>query len=506
MNIKNDIPPEENKDKTEEDSSISQKINDEIHEDFNNNNKIFRYLKELSNHISFQDRNNAVSKLFKDLKDINPNSVLAKYLNQKPIEKVDNNNFKIIPFGFNISQKEAVQMALSNQISIIESSSITSRTDAILNIVSNIVIEGKTVAVVTDNNFSTSKLFEMLKQSEIDFIAANLMKNKPDSSEDKKGEELGENRNLQKERGELKDIQNTLGEILENEDKLIIMQMQKANLANENCEFDNGNQSNLPASLLNQSADKIMSLLEEYTMLIKNDKDINFLYKIKFLFKYSISNFEFYNNNFEMIKRSLIKRYNKLKLNEIDEDIDSLKNKLDRYNIEDEIKNHKEKSLDILKGILYKKYKNIFKNDEINNKLRDIICKYPAIITSTNSFVNCVVLDYLFDYVIIDEASRLDIVTGAFILSSARNVVVMGDYNQFLCGGDEKTNNEYNEIYRKYELNEAYNYLNNSLLSSINKQFVDVPKMVLIRQYRDTKNSLDLYNDKTSILQRGKLY
>ena len=131
----------------------TKKLQDEIHEDFNNN-KIFRYLKELSNHISFQDRNNAVSKLFKDLKDINPNSVLAKYLNQKPIEKVENHNFKIILFGFNINQKEAVQMALNNQISIIESSSITSRADAILNIVSNIVIEGKTVAIVTDNNFS----------------------------------------------------------------------------------------------------------------------------------------------------------------------------------------------------------------------------------------------------------------------------------------------------------------------------------------------------------------
>ena len=492
MNIKNDIPPEENKDKTEEDSSISQKINDEIHEDFNNN-KIFRYLKELSNHISFQDRNNAVSKLFKDLKDINPNSVLAKYLNQKPIEKVENHNFKIIPFGFNINQKEAVQMALNNQISIIESSSITSRTDAILNIVSNIVIEGKTVAIVTDNNFSASKFFKMLKQSEIDFIAANLTENEPDSSEDKRSEELDENRNLQKERGELKDIQNTLGEILENEDKLIIMQMQKANLANENAGFDNGNQSNLPASLLNQSADKIMSLLEEYTMLIKKDKDIKFLYKIKFLLKYSISNFEFYNNSFEIIEKSLIKRYNKLKLDEIDEEIDSLKNKLDRYNIEDEIKRHKENSLDILKGILYKRYKSILKNDEINNKLRDIISKYPAIITSTNSFVNCAALKHLFDYVIIDEASRLDIVTGALILSCARNVVIMGDHNQLFDGGDEKANNEYDELYRRYGLNEAYNYSNNSLLSSINKQFIDVPKIVLIRQYRDTKNAFKHY-------------
>lgn len=493
MNIKNNIPSEENKDRTEEDSSISQKTNDEIHEDFNNN-KIFTYLKALSNHISFKDGNNAVSKLFQDLKTINPNSVLAKYLNQKPIEKVDNHNFRIIPFGFNISQKEAVQMALNNQISIIESSSITSRTDAILNIVSNIVIEGKTVAVVTDNNFSASKFFEMLKQSEIDFIAANLTENEPDSSKDKMGEELDENRNLQKERGELKDIQNTLGEILENEDKLIIMQMQKANLANENSGFDNGNESNLPVSLLNQSADKIMSLLEEYTMIIKKDKDINFLYKIKFLFKYSISNFEFYNNSFEIIKRSLIKRYNKLKLDEIDEEIDSLKNKLDRYNIEHEIKRHKENSLDILKGILYKRYKNILENDEINNKLRDIICKYPAVITSTNSFVNCATLEPLFDYVIIDEASRLDIVTGALILSCATNVVIMGDHSQSFDSGNEKSNNEYDEIYRRYGLNEAYNYSKNSLLSSINKQFVDVPKMVLIRKYRDAKNALDLYN------------
>lgn len=43
---------------------------------------------------------------------------------------------------------------------------------------------------------------------------------------------------------------------------------------------------------------------------------------------------------------------------------------------------------------------------------------------------SCASANYLFDYVIMDEASPVDIVTGALALSCARNAVIVGDLKQ----------------------------------------------------------------------------
>ncbi|RII36495.1 hypothetical protein D2A34_03660 [Clostridium chromiireducens] len=502
MDIKNDIPQEENKDRDEtEEVLISGEKED--NENFNDN-IAFKYLKELSSHMELENEDGEVKSSFQFIEEVDHNSVLANYLNKKPAEKDEDHNFKIIPFGFNLSQKEAVQTAFDNKISIIEGSSVSSSTDAILNIVLNAVINDKTVAIISESDFFALKFVEILNKVDMDFIIDNIIDNESDYSKDKIEQWLSlkrsqfEKRNLHKERGELKDIQNTLREMLENEDKLSLIQMEKANLLNEISIPDNGKKMTLPASILVQSADKIMLLLEEYTMLIKKDKYIKFLNKIRFLFKYGISEFGFYNNKFENVKKLLINRYNQLKISELDVEIESLKNKLDRYIIEDEIIYHKENSLSILKGILYERYSKktdaeILENEEGNNS-EDTIKKNKAVITSINSFKKSMNGWKLFDYVIIDEAEKIDIFSGALILACARNIVLMSDPNQVFDGPYDKTNNVWNEIYKEYSPDEYYDYLNNSLLSSITKIFPDTPKTVLVKKYRGSRNPVNLYN------------
>lgn len=68
----------------------------------------------------------------------------------------------IFSFGFNISQKDATEKAMMNQISIIEGPPGTGKTQTILNIIANAYIEGKSVAVISNNNSATSNVFEKL--------------------------------------------------------------------------------------------------------------------------------------------------------------------------------------------------------------------------------------------------------------------------------------------------------------------------------------------------------
>ncbi|WML33425.1 AAA domain-containing protein [Clostridium sp. OS1-26] len=134
----------------------------------------FTYLKELASNIDFENDNDFINKQFEAMTTISPTSVLANYLNPKTIRHFKNNRQIIFPFGFNISQKEAAEKALNNQISIIEGPPGTGKTQTILNIIANAIIDNKTVAVVSNNNSATLNVFEKLKKYNVDFIAAYL--------------------------------------------------------------------------------------------------------------------------------------------------------------------------------------------------------------------------------------------------------------------------------------------------------------------------------------------
>ena len=62
---------------------------------------------------------------------------------------------------------------------------------------------------------------------------------------------------------------------------------------------------------------------------------------------------------------------------------------------------------------------------------RDAFLKdYPVILSTTYSSRNTFPSDFKFDYIIMDEASQIDVVTGTLALSSAKYSVVIGDEMQ----------------------------------------------------------------------------
>ncbi len=134
---------------------------------------------------------------------------------------------------------------------------------------------------------------------------------------------------------------------------------------------------------------------------------------------------------------------------------------------------------------------------EINGRVDISIFKeYLVILSITHSLRRCASENYLFDYVIIDEASQVDIVTGALAFSCAKNVVIVGDLKQLPNVVNNKTKEISNNIYNKYKLNEAYMYSENSLLSSICKLFSEVPKTLLKEHYRCHPKIIDFCNKK----------
>ena len=115
--------------------------------------KILEYLKELAQNVDVE--NDFLFNQYKKMTEVSENSVLAKYLNPSEIDTLKNDTVTIFPFGFNLSQEMAMTKALTNQISIIEGPPGTGKTQTILNILANIIMQDKTVAIVSNNNSAT---------------------------------------------------------------------------------------------------------------------------------------------------------------------------------------------------------------------------------------------------------------------------------------------------------------------------------------------------------------
>ena len=83
-----------------------------------------------------------------------------------------------------------------------------------------------------------------------------------------------------------------------------------------------------------------------------------------------------------------------------------------------------------------------------------------------------------------DEASQVDIVTGALALSCAKNAVIVGDLKQLPNVVTSEVEKITKQVFESFELHSAYSYADNSLLSSIVNLYEDIPKTLLKEHYR----------------------
>ena len=83
--------------------------------------------------------------------------------------------------------------------------------------------------------------------------------------------------------------------------------------------------------------------------------------------------------------------------------------------------------------------------NSFKHNFKNFIKDYPVILSTTHSIMNSISENYLFDYLIIDEASQVDLVTASLALACCKNVVIVGDVKQLpqIVGNDiEKISDE----------------------------------------------------------------
>ncbi len=479
--------------------------------------KIFTYLTQLAFESGIHQGNDPeslLSKQYKKLSFIDPASILADYLKPTALTNSQYASTPIFPFGFNLSQKKATERALSSKISIIEGPPGTGKTQTILNIIANTAMQGKTVAVVSNNNSATANVYEKLQKYGIEFIAASLgnRANKEvffDSQSGNYPSGLIDLKLSQEKVSELKkqldESSSKLEEMLAAKNDLAALQMDLDELNLEKQYFEDFFKSTLKIkpykAFSKHNSSQVVDLWIDFEKRIVQGKDSNILHKIKNLFKYGIYSFSFYNNEPSAIISHLQNSYYTLRENELLKQIKDLKLKLDKFQFDKALQINTKRSMELFIDTLARKYnkskRNTFSIKTALWKDYDLfIREYPIILSTTHSLRSCADKNFLFDYVIMDEASQIDIVTGALALSCAKKAVIVGDLKQLPNVVPNELRETTDKIFMRANVKNAYHYANNSILSSIARLFKDIPKTLLREHYRCHPKIIDFCNKK----------
>jgi superfamily I DNA and/or RNA helicase len=427
---------------------------------------------------------------------------------------------EIYPFGFNASQKKAVEKALTNQLSIIEGPPGTGKTQTILNIIANAVMRGESVAVVSSNNSATKNVLDKLKKYNVDFIAAYLGNtvNKKDFIDSQKP--LPYIADWKIDPKEIITLQQTiksryraLQEKLTQQNELSKLKQELSALKTEEKYFLQYIDSFGP-QLEPQAVQKINSSEKALEMWLlcetyqEKAQDNGLIAIINLLFEY----LKFWDRSKPLI-RKLLKQYSRnyliavfqqrfyeLKISELDKHISNLTKELKYFDFKVKMDEYTELSAQVFRAKLAKKYANktrkAYELEDLKKESKSFIDDYPVILSTTYSLRSSLSNNVMYDYVIVDESSQVDLCTGALALSCARKAVIVGDLKQLPNVVDSKSASTTDAIFANYDLPEVYHYKNHSLLSAMTTMFPDAPSTLLREHYRCHPKIIEFCNKK----------
>ena len=423
--------------------------------------------------------------------------VLSYYVEKKPlsITNIDENNL-IFPFGINLSQQEAVKNAFLSRISIIQGPPGTGKTQTILNIIANAILNKKSIVIASNNNSAVLNVQEKLKKYNLDFLIAALgsKKNKENFvlSQKEYPEFSCSELSIKQIKDEIKQQKLKINSVLEQQNRLAKLETEHTQYSTEYKHFEENISKNeididLKTKLTKKSSKLLFSLWAYF--LNYGDSDLRFkdkfLFWVKFDWECLFLLKKGLRNNIKTIQDCF---YNN-KLIETEEEIKGIKNFLKEQKLKDNISRLSDFSLKLLNKSLFKKIHNKkrkhFSISDTYSVSSAFVKEYPIVLSTLFSLKNICNNGFIFDYLIVDEASQADLLTSFIAMSCAKNIIVVGDLKQLpnVITNDVKDYSE--NLLKKYpKISEEYWFHSNSLLSSITSLYPEAPSVLLKEHYR----------------------
>lgn len=454
-----------------------------------------RYIKDIAKRVSDARESAFLSAQLEKIK-VYKESGLYRYIQRVFPKKIPLRDTLIYPFGCNASQKAAVRAAFEQDMSIIEGPPGTGKTQTILNIIANAILRNQSVAVVANANAAVENIREKLKKSGFEFIAA-LLGNDENLTEFFSGNHALPAdlpyRKLSREEcaraaREIEDAEKKLAELRRKTVRSAVVREQKERLEKERAVWlaEHAMTGDTPkAARLHFTSRRLLALKAEIECLSENKKK-GFFTRLRFLLRYGIFSPRGLWERGD-ITDSLDVGYYDAKLRELRKEIRRLDAFSARHNItalEDRVK---ECSLRLFRHALAVRMGQLgafdFTRESYRNRFSAFLNRFPVVLDTTHALLAGTPAQYLYDYVIVDEAGQVNLTTASIALSKAKNVVLAGDSKQLPPVVQARDVEPLQALTAEREIPSAYDYVTKSLLTSMRAVYGDRIPLILLNEH-----------------------
>jgi hypothetical protein len=444
-----------------------------------------------------------------NLSFIHPESALTRILEQAPVERRpdDEMPLPVYPFRTNISQSEAVLNALRYPISVIDGPPGTGKTQTILNIIASVICRpGATVGVVSFSNSAVDNVFEKLTKEGFGMVAANLGRaEKRQEFFDSQGpRNAAVDAMLRAGPAPVSDAANELGKVNRRLATLQEKDRRRAELRHrlhayrlEQQHFQSFfNRREVPDAedlplLRRYSAGKLLDFIADTDPRWIRDRGwgrmvdtMNRYFRYRALRKVDAGDID--------VVLGIQRLYYEKKIAELERQAEQLTRRLERKDFDTLLADQARLSQQLLRDALRTRYGSLSRTvytAQYRQKFGQFTHDYPLILSTCHSLQNSIGRSALLDYLIIDEASQVDLVTVSPALACARNLIVVGDLQQLPPVTKNLTDSP-------RAPDSVFDY-RRSVLSSIVERYSDqVPRVMLREHYRCDPDIIEFCNRK----------
>ena len=473
----------------------------------NNDLPVFSYFKTLADDFK---KSSPIHSYLLDIYSnmlIDDSSIFYNYLTQPEVVETKNNIQLFYPFNFNLSQAKAVENVFNYNISAIEAPTGTGKTHTILNIIINAIVNDKTIAVVSQNNEWLAKIQNILEDYDLGFLVALLNNSQnteyffehqpvlPDMVSWQRT--IKEKQTLKKE---LKTLENNMKYCLKYKNQLAQKKQELTALETEyeyfkqTFEEQDINLKNFSLLNLNQLNHLLADI---YAGASKGHLSI--FYEIELIWKYDFFHFKTLHTNPKQIELSIQKYIYIKKISALQEDIHDLQQKIQNQNFEHIEEMYLEKSMELFKSYLCNRYDGLkntsFLLENYKNNFYTFMKKHPVILSTPYSLQADIKEHYIFDYIILDDACQMDLLTAGVPMACAKNAVIIGDSQKLGPIVDKSLSNRATKLAEDKKLNPSYNAVTNNILASAKKLYTDLPVTLLCEHYLSNPKIVGFCNE-----------
>jgi AAA domain/Protein of unknown function (DUF2726) len=436
---------------------------------------------------------------------VHPDSALGRYLNAEPIADTGKAAPAIFPFSGNLSQRQAVERALRHTISVVEGPPGTGKTQTILNLIANIIsarpaARPVTVAVVSFNNAAVDNVRDKLADEGFGYVAASL--GRREKQMDFLTAQAQEGRNAEVDRlvgdtkvplpppEQLADLDRRLQQLRQGERRLAEWYQEIDSYRLEQRHFSRYlERHELPDlahfPLLRRSSGRILDYLAETATRTGSAGRIRQLIRrVRFYLRYGPTGGVDPEDTDVVL--ALQRAYYDRKIAELQRQIEHAEDELGHADFDGLVRDHQRLSAQALRSALQQRYttlkRTVYKQESyrLGSNFSTFTMDYPVILSTCHSLARSIAAGFLLDYLIVDEASQVDLLAAGLALACARTVVIVGDGRQL-----PSIPNETAAASAGPAPAAAYDYQQHSILSSVMELYGPaLPRTMLREHYR----------------------